>query len=139
MGILGVSYDQEVLRLIDKFNELGIFVSSVVITNMLDKLQQMPFKQLDKGIASVSTLSDQGLSDRYGPHHLSLGMGKMTTSKLVAIWSLAGSSGPGSGKLATCMSNMYPANQLKWDQIGTCQFETFPVWNLRAPPSRLKA
>ncbi len=80
----GISYDQEVLRLIDKFNELGILVGSVVITNMLDKRSRRLRKQLDKsGIALSPLSSDQGLSDRSTSPPS--GMGKGLLLKLVAI------------------------------------------------------
>ena len=64
-GDLGISYDQEVLRLIDKFNELGIYVGSVVITQYAGQAAADAFrKQLDKERDRLlSPLSDQGLSD----------------------------------------------------------------------------
>lgn len=70
-GDLGISYDQEVLRLIDKFNELGIFVGSVVITQYAGQPAADAFRnQLEKnGIDSYLQLSNQRISDGYGSHH----------------------------------------------------------------------
>ena len=96
-GDLGISYDQEVLRLIDKFNELGIFVGSVVITQYA-------------GQAAA-------------------GMGKNDYIKTSRNLVVVTAPGPGSGKLATCMSNMYH-DQLNGIKSGYAKFETFPVWNL---------
>ncbi len=89
-GDLGISYDQEVLRLIDKFNELGIFVGSVVITQYAGQAAADAFrKQLDKsGIASISTIRSRAIRLIWTTSSLLKGWGKMITSKLVAIWSL---------------------------------------------------
>ncbi len=90
-GDLGISYDQEVLRLIDKFNELGIFVGSVVITQYAGQAAADAFrKQLDKsGIASYLHYPIKGYPTDMDHIISPEGMGKMTTSKLAAIWSLA--------------------------------------------------
>ena len=89
-GDLGISYDQEVLRLIDKFNELGIFVGSVVITQYAGQAAADAFrKQLDKsGIASYLHYPIKGYPTDMDHIISPEGMGKMTTSKLAAIWSL---------------------------------------------------
>ena len=130
-GDLGISYDQEVLRLIDKFNELGIFVGSVVITQYAgqaaaDAFQQTTGQERDR---LLSPLSDQGLSDWYGPHHLSWRDGENDYIKTSRNLVVVTAPGPGSGKLATCMSNMYH-DQLNGIKSGYAKFETFPVWNL---------
>lgn len=89
-GDLGISYDQEVLRLIDKFNELGIFVGSVVITQYAGQAAADAFrKQLDKsGIASYLHYPIKGYPTDMDHIISPEGMGKMTTSRLAAIWSL---------------------------------------------------
>ena len=89
-GDLGISYDQEVLRLIDKFNELGIFVALSSSPNMLDKLQQMPFANnwTRAGSPLISTIRSRAIRPIWTTSSLLKVWGKMTTSKLAAIWSL---------------------------------------------------
>ena len=108
-GDLGISYDQEVLRLIDKFNELNIYVGSVVITQYSGQPAADAFRnQLEKnGITSYIHYPIKGYPTDM--NHII--------------------SPEGSGKLATCMSNMYH-DQINGIKSGYAKFETFPVWNL---------
>ena len=130
-GDLGISYDQEVFRLIDKFNELGIYVGSVVITQYAGQPAADLFrKQLEKnGIASYLHYPIKGYPTDMDHIISPEGMGKndyiQTSRNLVVVTA----PGPGSGKLATCMSNMYH-DQLNGIKSGYAKFETFPVWNL---------
>lgn len=130
-GDLGISYDQEVFRLIDTFNEIGIYVGSVVITQYTNQPAADAFrKQLEKnGIASYLHYPIAGYPSDID-HILSAdGMGKndyiQTSRNLVVVTA----PGPGSGKLATCISQLYH-DQLHGITSGYAKFETFPVWNL---------
>ena len=130
-GDLGISYDQEVLRLIDKFNELGIYVGSVVITQYAGQAAADAFrKQLDKsGIASYLHYPIKGYPTDMDHIISPEGMGKNDYIKTSRNLVVVTAPGPGSGKLATCMSNMYH-DQLNGIKSGYAKFETFPVWNL---------
>ena len=130
-GDLGISYDQEVLRLIDKFNELGIYVGSVVITQYAGQAAADAFrKQLDKsGIASYLHYPIKGYPTDMDHIISPEGLGKNDYIKTSRNLVVVTAPGPGSGKLATCMSNMYH-DQLNGIKSGYAKFETFPVWNL---------
>ncbi|VNY15116.1 ATP-dependent Zn protease [Streptococcus pneumoniae] len=130
-GDLGISYDQEVLRLIDKFNELGIFVGSVVITQYAGQLAADAFRnQLEKnGIDSYLHYPIKGYPTDMDHIISPEGMGKNDYIKTSRNLIVVTAPGPGSGKLATCMSNMYH-DQINGIKSGYAKFETFPVWNL---------
>lgn len=130
-GDLGISYDQEVFRLIDKFNTLDIYVGSVVITQYNNQSAADAFrKALDKnGISSYLHYTIKGYPTDIDHIISPEGMGKNdyieTSRNLVVVTA----PGPGSGKLATCMSQMYH-DQMRGVTSGYAKFETFPVWNL---------
>ena len=130
-GDLGISYDQEVFRLIDKFNELGIFVGSVVITQYAGQPAADAFRnQLEKhGIDSYLHYPIKGYPTDMDHIISPEGMGKNDYIKTSRNLIVVTAPGPGSGKLATCMSNMYH-DQLNGIKSGYAKFETFPVWNL---------
>ncbi|HET8048193.1 TPA: DUF1846 domain-containing protein [Streptococcus pneumoniae] len=130
-GDLGISYDQEVLRLIDKFNELGIFVGSVVITQYAGQPAADAFRnQLEKnGIDSYLHYPIKGYPTDMDHIISPEGMGKNDYIKTSRNLIVVTAPGPGSGKLATCMSNMYH-DQINVIKSGYAKFETFPVWNL---------
>lgn len=128
---LGLSYDNEVLRLIDSFRSLGLFVSSIVITlfkgqssarRFATKLERrgekVYFHTYTKGYPNdIETIvSDEG----YGANPYI-----ETTRPLVVITA----PGPNSGKLATCLSQLYHEYK-RGVNAGYAKFETFPVWNL---------
>ena len=128
---LGITYDQDVLRLIDAFREAGLYVGSVCLTRFAN---QKSAKQFEK------VLNKQGVKTY---HHYSIpnypfdvdnivsenGYGKNdyieTTRSLVVVTA----PGPGSGKMATCLSQLYHDN-LRGIKSGYAKFETFPIWNL---------
>jgi len=127
----GITYDIEVMRLIDNLSNLGFLINSVVITlynnqnsvnNFINKLNRNGIKTYvhtyTKGYPSdVDTIvSDEG----YGANSYI-----ETTRKLV----LVNAPGPGSGKLATCLSQLYHEHK-RGVNAGYAKFETFPVWNL---------
>lgn len=127
----GITYDVEVMRLIDNLVNLGFSVNSVVITlynnqssvdNFIKKLERHNIKTyihtFTKGYPTdVDTIvSEEG----YGKNPYI-----KTTKKIV----LVNAPGPGSGKLATCLSQLYHEHKLGIN-AGYAKFETFPVWNL---------
>lgn len=130
-GDLGLSYDMEVLRLIDNLRSLDIFVSSIVITlfknqpsaiKFANKLERRGEKvyihKFTKGYpGDINTIvSEEG----YGANAFI-----ETTRPLVVVTA----PGPCSGKLATCLSQMYHEHK-RGVKAGYAKFETFPVWNL---------
>lgn len=130
-GDLGISYDNEVFRLIDKFHSLGLYVGSVVITQYTHQASVVAFRHLlsDNGIKSYLHYPIKGYPSDVDFIVSSEGLGKneyiQTSRNLLVVTA----PGPGSGKMATCISQLYhdQANGIK---SGYAKFETFPVWNL---------
>ena len=130
-GDLGITYDRDVLRLIDIFRDFGLYVSSVVLTRFNDQTLAKAFQaRLESmGIKVYHHYAIEGYPSNI-PHIVSDdGYGKNdfieTTRELVVITA----PGPGSGKLATCMSQLYHEHK-RGVKAGYAKFETFPVWNL---------
>ena len=128
---LGITYEAEVLRLIDAFNETDLYVSSVILGQYQDQPLTNIFKnKLNKlGIKTYLHYSIPGY-----PHNIPLvvseeGLGKNeyieTTRPLVVVTA----PGPGSGKLATCLSQLYHENK-RGIRAGYAKYETFPIWNI---------
>lgn len=130
-GDLGITYDSDVLRLIDVFEERGLFVGSVVITQYAGQRSADQFRaRLQKLGIKVYT---HYLIDGY-PSNIPLivsdeGYGKNdyieTSRPLVVITA----PGPGSGKMATCLSQLYHEHK-RGVRAGYAKFETFPIWNI---------
>ena len=130
-GDLGISYDLDALRLIDAFTEIGLYVGGVVIT----QYAQQP--SADKFIERLNNLGIKVYKhyqiDGYPTNirHIvsEKGYGKNdyveTTRSLVVITA----PGPGSGKMAVCLSQLYHDNH-RGIKAGYAKYETFPVWNL---------
>ncbi len=128
---LGISYDSDVLRLIDIYREAGLFVSSVVIAQFNGQPAAESFKSrlAQLGIRVFTHYPIAGYPQNV-PHIVSPeGLGKNeyieTTRPLVVITA----PGPGSGKLATCLSQLYH-DYTRGIRSGYAKFETFPIWNL---------
>ncbi len=130
-GDLGITYDLDVLRLIDAFRSIGLYVGSVVITQYRGqsaagvfqrRLEQLgikvyrhyPIPGYPNDIDTI--VSDEG----YGLNEYI-----ETTRSLVVVTA----PGPGSGKMATCLSQLYHENK-RGVRAGYAKFETFPIWNL---------
>ncbi len=130
-GDLGITYDSDVLRLIDLFRDHGLYVGSVVITRFTGQDSAIFFQQqLEKAgipvyrhypIAGYPTnvqliVSEEG----YGKNEY------IETSRPLVVVTAPG---PGSGKMAVCLSQLYQEHQ-RGIRAGYAKFETFPIWNL---------
>jgi uncharacterized protein (UPF0371 family) len=130
-GDLGIPYDQEVFRLIDMFRERNLYVGSVVITQYAHQPSVDVFrKQLkDNHIDSYLHYPIQGYPTDVDHIVSEEGLGRndyiKTTRDLVVVTA----PGPGSGKFATCISQLYH-DARHGVKSGYAKFETFPVWNL---------
>ena len=130
-GDLGITYDRDVIRLIGIFRDFGLYVSSVVLTRFADQTLARAFQSRLEGmgirvyhhydIAGYPSDTAHVVSDE--------GFGKNdyieTTRELVVVTA----PGPGSGKLATCLSQLYHEHK-RGVTAGYAKFETFPIWNL---------
>lgn len=130
-GDLGITYDLDVLRLIDVFHSRGLHINSVVLTRFADQPTAVKFEK---------RLAENGI---HVYHHFSIpnyptdvdlivsdnGYGKNdyieTSRRLVVITA----PGPGSGKMAVCLSQLYHEHK-HGVKAGYAKFETFPIWNL---------
>ena len=128
---LGITYDEDVLRLRDEFQSRGFMVGSVVITHYNGQHAADAFRHRLERLDIKSYI--HYLIDGY-PHNVELiasddGFGKNdyveTTRPLVIVTA----PGPGSGKMAVCLSQLYNENK-RGVRAGYAKFETFPVWNL---------
>jgi uncharacterized protein (UPF0371 family) len=130
-GDLGITYDADVLRLIDAFRGIGLYVGSVVIAQYSGQAAADSFKNrllklevpvyLHYPIAGYpSNLPLIVSDDGYGKNEYI-----ETTRPLVIVTA----PGPGSGKMATCLSQLYHEHQ-RGIKAGYAKFETFPIWNL---------
>ena len=130
-GDLGITYDRDVIRLIGIFRELGLYVSSVVLTRFQDQTLAKAFQsRLEAmGIKVYHHYDIPGYPGNIAHIVSDEGYGKNdyieTSRELVVITA----PGPGSGKLATCMSQLYHEHK-RGVQAGYAKFETFPIWNL---------
>ena len=130
-GDLGITYDRDVIRLLDVFRGFGLYVSSVVLTRYEEQTAVKAFQERLEGLGVkvyhhydikgypsdiAHVVSDEG----YGKNDYI-----ETTRQLVVVTA----PGPGSGKLATCLSQLYHEHK-RGVQAGYAKFETFPVWNL---------
>ena len=130
-GDLGITYDLDVLRLMDAFKDRGFFVGSVVITQFSGQAGAMAFKTklenlgirvyLHYPIAGYPSnipfiVSDEG----YGKNEY------IETSRPLVVITAPG---PGSGKMATCLSQLYHEHK-RGIHAGYAKFETFPIWNI---------
>lgn len=130
-GDLGITYDQEVLRLIDAFRGFGLFVGSVVLAQYGGQPSAQAFcKRLEAlGVKVYHHYSIEGYPFNI-PHIVSdEGYGKNEYIKTSRSLVVVTAPGPGSGKMATCLSQLYHDNK-NGIKSGYAKFETFPIWNL---------
>jgi len=130
-GDLGITYDRDVIRLIGIFRDFGLYVSSVVLTRFNGQTLAKAFQARLEGMG-VKVYHHYAIEGYPGniSHVVSdEGYGKNeyieTTRQLVVVTA----PGPGSGKLATCMSQLYHEHK-RGMKAGYAKFETFPIWNL---------
>ena len=128
---LGITYDQDVIRLIGVYKEKGLYVSSVVITRYAGQPSADVFqKKLEAiGIKVYHHYSIDGYPNNVEKIVSDDGYGRNeyveTTRPLVIVTA----PGPGSGKMATCLSQLYHENK-RGVKAGYAKFETFPIWNI---------
>lgn len=128
---LGITYDQDVIRLIGVYKEKGLYVSSVVITRYAGQSSADVFqKKLEAiGIKVYHHYSIDGYPNNIEKIVSDEGYGKndyVETSRPLVIVTAPG---PGSGKMATCLSQLYHENK-RGVKAGYAKFETFPIWNI---------
>ena len=130
-GDLGITYDQDVLRLRDEFQSRGLMVGSVVITHYTGQEAAKAFRNKLKkmNIKAYYHYTIAGYPSNVALIDSDEGYGKNdyieTTRPLVVVTA----PGPGSGKMATCLSQLYHENK-RGIKAGYAKFETFPIWNL---------
>ncbi len=130
-GDLGISYDLDVIRLIDIFRSLGLYVSSVVLTRFAEQPAARAFQARLEGmhVKVYRHYAIEGYPSNLSHIVSDAGYGRNdyieTTREVVVVTA----PGPGSGKLATCLSQLYHENK-RGVQAGYAKFETFPIWNL---------
>ena len=130
-GDLGITYDRDVIRLIDIFRGFGLYVSSVVLTRFHEQALAKAFQSRLEGlgIRVYHHFEIPGYPSDTGYIVSPDGFGKNdyieTTRSLVVVTA----PGPGSGKLATCLSQLYHEH-IRGNTAGYAKFETFPIWNV---------
>ncbi len=128
---LGITYDLDVIRLIDCFRQIGLYVSSVVMTRFDGQTAAVAFqKRLESlGVRVYRHFNIEGYPSDIAKIVSDEGYGKNeyipTSRELVVVTA----PGPGSGKMAVCMSQLYHENA-RGRKAGYAKFETFPIWNL---------
>ena len=130
-GDLGITYDEDTLRLIDAFRGIGLFVGSVVITHYNN---QPAAEQFQRRLERLGVRTFRHYIIPEYPSNLPLivsdeGFGRNdyieTSHNLIVVTA----PGPGSGKMATCLSQLYHEHE-RGQSAGYAKFETFPIWNL---------
>ena len=130
-GDYGITYDMDVLRLVDAFQGIGLYVGSICVTKYAGQTAADQFidKLNELGIRSYKHFKIPGYPSDVGRIVSDEGYGKNeyieTTRPLVVVTA----PGPGSGKMATCLSQLYHEHK-RGISAGYAKFETFPIWNL---------
>ncbi len=130
-GDLGITYDLDVLRLIDAFRGYGLYVGSVVMTRYKPNPIADAFKQKLENLG-IKVYKHYAI-DGY-PHNIPLivsdeGYGRNEYAETSRSLVVVTAPGPGSGKMATCLSQIYHENKMG-KKSGYAKFETFPIWNI---------
>ncbi len=130
-GDLGITYDEDVQRLRKEFEDRGLYVGSVVLTRYAGQVRAVEFKEkLEKNNVKVYLhYAIEGYPSNIPLIVSDEGFGKNeyieTTRPLVVVTA----PGPGSGKMATCLSQLYHDNK-RGIKAGYAKYETFPIWNI---------
>jgi len=128
---LGITYDEDILRLRGEFEKCGLYCGGVVITHFNGQSSATAYRQrLERlGIKVYYHYTIEGYPNNVALIDSDEGFGKNdyveTTRPLVVVTA----PGPGSGKMAVCLSQLYQENK-KGIKAGYAKFETFPIWNL---------
>ena len=130
-GDLGITYDQDTLRLIDALREVGLYVGSVVLTQYAE---QKKTKIFEKTLKKLGIKTYRHYTIKNYPYDVEgivseQGLGRNEHIKTERSLVVVTAPGPGSGKMATCLSQLYHDNKLGI-KSGYAKFETFPIWNL---------
>ncbi len=128
---LGISYDQDVLRLVDAFREVGLYVGSVVLTQYAGQRAADQFAEQLRNLG-VPVYRHYVIPEY--PSNVPLivsreGFGKNDYIETARPIVVVTAPGPGSGKMATCLSQLYHEN-LRGIKAGYAKYETFPIWNI---------
>ena len=130
-GDLGITYDADVLRLIDAFRSIGLYVGSVVMTRWQEQHNAVHFKHRLESLG-IRVFRHFPIEDYpYDVKHIvsDAGFGRNEYIETSRPLVLVTAPGPGSGKMATCLSQLYQ-EKARGIQAGYAKFETFPIWNL---------
>ena len=130
-GDLGITYDDDVVRLMDEFHSKGLYVGSVVLTKYTEQRSAVLFqKRLEKlGVKVYHHYLIPGYPTNVTSIISEEGFGKndyIETSRPLVVVTAPG---PGSGKMSTCLSQLYHEHK-RGIRAGYAKFETFPIWNL---------
>ncbi len=130
-GDLGITYDLDALRLIDAFRSIGLYVGSVVITQYADQPAAKSFK---KRLEALDIKVYRHYSIENYPYDIKGivsedGFGKNEYIETTRELAVVTAPGPGSGKMATCLSQLYHDHK-RGIRSGYAKFETFPIWNI---------
>ena len=130
-GDLGITYDVDVLRLISEFEKKGLYVGSVVITQFAGQSGAVQFRERleKKNIKVYQHYIIEGYPSNIPLIVSESGFGKNDYIETTRPLEVITAPGPGSGKMATCLSQLYHEN-LRGIKAGYAKFETFPIWNI---------
>ncbi len=128
---LGITYDKDVVRLIEEYRSCGLYVGSVVLTKYAGQSSADVFKEKleKKNIKVYKHYMIEGYPTNVSHIVSDDGFGKndyIETSRPLVVVTAPG---PGSGKMATCLSQLYHEHK-RGLKAGYAKFETFPIWNL---------
>ncbi|WP_165044379.1 MULTISPECIES: DUF1846 domain-containing protein [unclassified Adlercreutzia] len=130
-GDLGITYDEDVLRLMDNLRSMGFLVSNVVITRYAGQPDADAFRKRLDALGVKSHLHYPIAGYPYDIDHIvsDEGFGKNDFVETVRPLVVVTAPGPGSGKMATCLSQLFHEYK-RGVRAGYAKYETFPIWNL---------